>query len=345
MYGLRPSALVVDDERVNLLILEKLLRGMGVDVTGASNGRECLTLCESNRYDYVFLDQRMPGLTGTDTMTNLKQIFSACGISTPIICVTGLNGKEDRIRLLAEGFTDYLAKPVDKKHLEQILAKYTPVGKTIISVEDEDELDDLPNWIGDLREVDATHGIRHCGSASEFLTILGIFRNSIEEKSMRIEELFKESNWEDLGILVHSLKSTSRAVGALEISDVCMILETACNQGNIPLLNGLTPKLLAKYRDLGRHIQELSGRADDKSDLKDITYEELKEANSSIRELIDSYDYGSIEIIMESLEEYNIPHEWRVYFDGLNRHFNRMNWEGARSLMNEFGELHLSDNE
>ncbi len=345
MYGLRPSALVVDDERVNLLILEKLLRGMGVDVTGASSGRECLTLCESNRYDYVFLDQKMPGLTGTDTMTNLKQIFSACGISTPIICVTGLNSKEDRIKLLAEGFTDYLSKPVDKKRLEQILAKYTPVGKTIISVDDEDELDDLPNWIGDLREVDATYGIRHCGSAGEFLTILGIYRNSIDERSAQIEELFKEGNWEELGMLVHSLKSTSGAIGALEISDICMILETACTQGNIPLLNGLTPKLLAKYRDLGKHIQELSGRATDKSDLKDITFEELNEANNSIRELMDSYDYGSIEIIMESLEEYNIPHDWRVYFDGLNRHFNKMNWEGARSLMNEFGELHLADNE
>ena len=340
MYGLRPSALIVDDERVNLLILEKLLRGMGVDVTEASNGRECLTLCESNRFDYIFLDQRMPGLNGTDTMTSLKQIFEACGISTPIICVTGLSSKEDRIKLLSEGFTDYLAKPVDKKSLELILSKYTPVGKQIISVDDEDELDDLPNWIGDLREVDATYGIKHCGSAGEFLTILGIFKNSIEEKSKKIEDCFRAGDWDELGLIVHSLKSTSGAIGASEISDIAMILETACEQGNIPLLNGLTPKLLAKYRDLGRHIQELSEGATDDSLLKDITDEELTEANRTIAELIDSYDVSSIDIVMESLDEYRIPDDWKTYFNKLGKYFGKLDWEGARALMTEFGEAH-----
>ncbi len=135
----RPSALVVDDERINLLIFNKMLTSFGVESTNASNGYECMGLCSKRRFDFIFLDIRMPGMDGFDTLNELKKLFVINGDPVPVICITGDADSTRKREILNAGFTDIMNKPINKKVLEDMLRKYGPSGLVLFDGSEEDE--------------------------------------------------------------------------------------------------------------------------------------------------------------------------------------------------------------
>ena len=77
--------LIVDDMRVNRMILSSLLASNGVMADLAESGEECLKLCRENQYDLILLDHRMPGIDGVDTFVRLKEIFKEQGREVPVV--------------------------------------------------------------------------------------------------------------------------------------------------------------------------------------------------------------------------------------------------------------------
>ena len=103
----------VDDEidllRAHILFLEK----KGYDVSTASNGSDALELCEKEDFDLIFLDENMPGLSGLETLSQLKER----GVNTPVVMVT--KNEEENIMDQAIGakIADYLIKPVNPNQI------------------------------------------------------------------------------------------------------------------------------------------------------------------------------------------------------------------------------------
>ncbi|MBR1759878.1 MAG: response regulator [Schwartzia sp.] len=120
--------LIVDDMRVNRMILSSLLASHGVLADMAESGEACLALCRENRYDLILLDHRMPGADGIDTLVQLKEIFKEQGREVPVICHTVETGKENINLYKAAGFADVLIKPVHPQNLSELLMKYLPGG-------------------------------------------------------------------------------------------------------------------------------------------------------------------------------------------------------------------------
>ena len=120
--------LIVDDMRVNRMILSSLLASHGVLADLAESGEECLTFCRENRYDLILLDHRMPGADGIDTLVQLKEIFKEQGREVPVVCHTVETGKENINLYKAAGFADVLIKPVQPQNLSELLTKYLPEG-------------------------------------------------------------------------------------------------------------------------------------------------------------------------------------------------------------------------
>ena len=114
------------------------------------------------------------------------------------------------------------------------------------------------------------------------------------------------------------------------------LLEKACEQHNTPLIYKLTPEYMNKYRDIGDHIRQYWKGADGETSLRYITEDELKDAYDTIEELMGRYDLGNIDKILKSLEQCEMPEEWRKLFDDLNVYVRRMDWEKARELMKGF---------
>ncbi|MBQ0042947.1 MAG: response regulator [Lachnospiraceae bacterium] len=126
-----PSArlLIVDDVRMNLMVMKGFLKKTEADIDMVMSGEECLEKVKQNKYDIIFLDHMMPGMDGIETLKRMKEDTEQPNQTTPVIMLTANAILGAREEYMALGLNDYLSKPVDWKQLENMLVKYIPEDK------------------------------------------------------------------------------------------------------------------------------------------------------------------------------------------------------------------------
>lgn len=129
--------LIVDDTRMNLTVAAGLLKNTGIGIDTAGGGEEAIKLAQSVPYDLILMDQRMPIMDGTEAMRCIRAQEDGANRTTPMICLTADAVSGARERYLAQGFTDYLTKPIDSAALEKMLVKYLPAEKVILQSAEE----------------------------------------------------------------------------------------------------------------------------------------------------------------------------------------------------------------
>jgi len=102
------SVLIVDDEVDFTETIVKRLKGRGLDADGVNSGEEALRLMETQEYDVVVLDVKMPGLDGIETLREIKKKKPY----TEVIMLTGHGSVESGIKGLQLGAYNYIMKPV-----------------------------------------------------------------------------------------------------------------------------------------------------------------------------------------------------------------------------------------
>lgn len=126
IYAPDAKLLVVDDNRMNLLVVRGLLKKTGIDVTMCMSGIEALELMQEEHYDVILLDHMMPEVDGVETLKRSRELENNKCKDTPIIALTAnaLVGVEEKY--LKEGFAGYLSKPVSSEKLQSMIAKHLP---------------------------------------------------------------------------------------------------------------------------------------------------------------------------------------------------------------------------
>ncbi|MCR5339415.1 MAG: response regulator, partial [Lachnospiraceae bacterium] len=119
------KVLVVDDTSMNLIVVKSLLKKTLIQIDTADNGQDAVRLAGQKAYDIILMDQRMPGMDGSQALGKIREICKA-NLETPVICLTADAISGARERYIAEGFTDYLTKPVDGDALERMMLRYLP---------------------------------------------------------------------------------------------------------------------------------------------------------------------------------------------------------------------------
>lgn len=252
--GLR--LLVVDDTPMNLQVVAGLLKRTRMHIDVATSGKECIEKFGKENYDLVFLDYRMPQMNGIETLTVIKNEFPEKFARTPVISLTASAVSGDKEKMIKAGFTDYLSKPVNIDEMERMMIKYLPQDSVILCeespdmTEDDDELKKLPRIIFNFPELDPERGIEYCGDAEDYMFAIETYAVSIDAKAAQIEGNLKDDDIDNYTINVHSLKSTSGAIGATELSEMAKALEQAGKDKDIETIKMDTPKLLEKYRNL-----------------------------------------------------------------------------------------------
>jgi CheY-like chemotaxis protein len=121
--GLRPcKVLVVDDDETSLKAQEHLLRKQGHQVCCADDGWSALEMLQQEAFDCVFMDIQMPEMDGVETTKRIRSSQKDFK-NIPIIAMTALAMKGDREMLLEAGLDDYIAKPVDKGEVLEVLKR------------------------------------------------------------------------------------------------------------------------------------------------------------------------------------------------------------------------------
>jgi two-component system sensor histidine kinase/response regulator len=107
--------LVVDDERMNRVLLREMLADGQTTILEASSGEEALAIAEQSSPDLVITDVMMPGIDGFETARRLKE--SAGDIFLPVIIATGLTDRDSRLHGFEVGADEFITKPIDRTEL------------------------------------------------------------------------------------------------------------------------------------------------------------------------------------------------------------------------------------
>ena len=119
--------LLVDDVKINLLVLSSMLQRWGHITETAENGVQALDLLKMNSYDLVFMDCQMPEMDGYECAQKVRTPKTGVlNPKIPIIAVTAHAMTGDKERCLASGMDDYISKPIDQGELQSKIAKWKP---------------------------------------------------------------------------------------------------------------------------------------------------------------------------------------------------------------------------
>ena len=113
------KVLIVDDNALNIKIASKLMKEYNFDIDQALSGSECVNKVKSGiKYDLIFMDHMMPEMDGISTF---KELTALPDFNTPVIALTADAVVGSREKFLNAGFTDYVAKPIDRKLLDEAI--------------------------------------------------------------------------------------------------------------------------------------------------------------------------------------------------------------------------------
>lgn len=112
--------LVVDDTPVNLVVAKGMLKDSKAQIETAESGEEALEKIKAEHFDIVFLDHKMPGMDGIETLGKAKKYAEG----TAFIALTANAGSDARNEYLAAGFDDYLPKPFKSLEMLKVLKTF-----------------------------------------------------------------------------------------------------------------------------------------------------------------------------------------------------------------------------
>ena len=117
------TVLVVDDNKINLKVAERLLQTYGVNVECVESGFICIdNLKSGKKYDLILMDDMMPKMSGVETLQKIKVEIPEFDIPMIALTANALTGMREKY--LADGFNDYLAKPINKDELNRVINEY-----------------------------------------------------------------------------------------------------------------------------------------------------------------------------------------------------------------------------
>ena len=123
-YAPDAKVLAVDDNKMNLKVIQALMKKTAIQLDLASGGEECLQMTREKKYDLILMDHMMPEPDGIQTLHMLREDKSNINCDTKVIVLTANAIEGMREEYLKEGFEDYLSKPVEVDKLESVLARY-----------------------------------------------------------------------------------------------------------------------------------------------------------------------------------------------------------------------------
>ncbi len=227
------KVLVAEDVEGNQKLMNLMLSNLGLKVTIAEDGNQAVQKALSESFDLILMDIQMPHMNGYEATAALK----GQGYKTPIVAVTANAMKGDDQKCIDAGCDGYLAKPIDRRELRRVMARYlTPMPDVSDQENDEAVLrstDSTPDPSGEssvptLRDIiDWNLLIDRLGDEEIVREIMPIY---IEDTRKHYEELcqvVKLGECEAIASHGHALKGVGRNLGVEQLADLAYQIERA----------------------------------------------------------------------------------------------------------------------
>ena len=329
--------LVVDDERMNLLVARQIFSGYGMEVDTVFSGPEAIEYVRKHETDLIFMDHMMPGMDGVEAMKRIRAIFGKDKKDVPVVALTANAVSTANEMFLREGFDAFLAKPIVITELERVLKKVLPKSRLTVEVPAADKkassaalrreeftgpegsksaaagsgkrtseppekadgkkgtermekssgitgtsgTETSPDdKMGALKAlgIDTRSGLLYCQNDMEFYQELLLqYAGEAAGKMKTANRNFKGGDLKNYEILVHALKSTSKMIGAAELSEAAYKLEKAAKDGDEETIRDGHDSAMTEYKRLADGILKIFGKQSEAPEAKTGDEDEILE--------------------------------------------------------------------
>jgi signal transduction histidine kinase/CheY-like chemotaxis protein len=206
--------LVAEDDSVNQKVVLQQLALLGYAAEIACDGAEALARWEDGGFALLFTDLHMPAMDGYQLAAEIRQ-REGNGRRMPIIALTANALRGEAARAKAAGMDDYLTKPVALARLREVLEAWLPRGGAAVAA-------------AEARALDVAVLQRLVGNDPAILhDFLSDYARTATRAAIELRTASAAKDHAQLVATAHKLKSSSRAVGALPLGDLCAELENA----------------------------------------------------------------------------------------------------------------------
>lgn len=224
--------LLVEDSRLNQAFAEEVLSQLSCVTTTVSNGREAIDCLRTEKFDLVLMDCQMPVMDGFEASMIIRDMKKNGMVdpSLPIIALTANAMKGDKQRCIDAGMDDYITKPVRKKELKEKIVSWIGSDSQKSAMFHgparihNDELQ--TNIIVDQDILDEAKSILK----DKFDFMVDCYIEDVENYIKAILEAAAKHDLESLLLPAHTIKSTSKRMGALHLSSIAMGIELSARE-------------------------------------------------------------------------------------------------------------------
>jgi len=270
-YG---SVLIVDDLDENLIVAKGLMKPYGLSIETVTGGYEALEKVNSgNVYDIIFMDQMMPGMDGLETTKLIRE----AGYTHHIVALSA-NALAGQAEIFLEnGFDDFISKPIDIRHLNDVLNKLIRDKHTSTPGSDKPPRHDTStqnsnkppssdstvsdndtDWLAQIKKIEALNVEAALDAMSGlqdvYLDTVKLTKRLLPERIDKMDD-FIDSDIKAFTVEVHGLKSVLKNIGATALGNNAAALERAGLDDDKQYCDEFYPPFRASLSDLEEHLK------------------------------------------------------------------------------------------
>ncbi|MCL2621220.1 MAG: PAS domain S-box protein [Defluviitaleaceae bacterium] len=261
-YG---KVLVVDDVDANLYVARGLLDFYDLKVETCESGFEAIKkVREGNVYDIIFMDQMMPGMSGTEAKRTLREM----GYTHPIVALTANAIIGQAEEFAKEGFDDFLSKPISRKNLNAVLLKYVRDKQPLHIIEA------ARSAAEQLGNTDGNNADDFQNSKELQARLRSDFAKNQRNSFKNIVNAINAGDLHNAHLLAHSLKGLAGLIYEDGLAKAAAMVEQQLSKGNVPEdmhMTALESRLMFVLDSIGEVMSkgnsEISALLDDLQDL------------------------------------------------------------------------------
>ncbi len=218
------SALVVDDDDMNLVVANGIFTGYEMNVVTATSGRESIQIYENRDFDIVFMDHMMPEMDGVETVGHMARIKMLKNRNTRFVALTANAVSGAKEMFLKNGFDGFLPKPIETRALEQMLMNILPATMIRTRHAEKKDIGETGAPAADGRELGI---MRLMGDEKFYERLRNIFISEMQHNLRVFRSAYATGTMEPYIIRLRALRDGARTIGEETIARQARRLELA----------------------------------------------------------------------------------------------------------------------
>jgi PAS domain S-box-containing protein len=256
-----PWVLIVDDNKLNRVVLLRQINNLGYPADAAASGGEALGLLRHRNYGLILSDCQMPGMDGYQLAREIRRREQAEGKPPiPIVACTAMVQSADVERCYEAGMNDHLFKPATLQQLKEKLQTWIALDNTRTQTDGASAAPDQSRSNGgdSAMVIDRALLLEITGSDEEMAAqFLRGFREQQDHLFLPVKQALDEIDMAAIKAAAHRLKGAARTIGAVRLGDVCERMEAAAKAGDSSRFREVRQAFLREAERLAHYLSKI----------------------------------------------------------------------------------------